>query len=72
VSDGVSIFGDHVCAGCHRKIEDYEEHIHGAMHEFLGGESLGLDDVLGDFTYCSQCIQRGGTFIPEAHEVSGT
>lgn len=62
---------EHKCFGCGREIRDFEEHIHVGLDEWSasqGKETFGLDDLL-TFPFCSECIQPGGPFTPESHEM---
>ena len=63
---------DHKCFGCGREIRDFEQHIHVGLDEWSaskGLDALGLDDLM-TFPFCSECIEEGGQWIPESHEVS--
>jgi len=63
---------NHRCFGCNRDVRSGEDHIHVDLDdwsEHAGLERLGIPF---EVVFCSDCIEDGGPWAAEAHEVSPT
>jgi hypothetical protein len=68
------IWPEHKCYGCDRWVENHEQHIHVTLDEWCAREGLsgdfGLDDILGKFAFCSECIEASNNgWTAEEHEI---
>ena len=72
---GKLLFGDHKCFHCERAVEDYEEHMHVPLNDYIKEEGIGeaMPGQLGDdatILFCSRCIVKSDEgYESEVHEI---